>query len=125
MRFAANRRWVEQQFCAHQRHGASTFREPLVPADANADFGVGGVPDLKTGITRREIVFFAVTRAVRDVALTISAEVRAISINDCNAVLQAVTGALIETDGQHHLQLFGDFSEMRHRLIVFQRCGEF
>jgi hypothetical protein len=59
------------------------------------------------------------------VALAISPQVSAIGINDCNAVVQAVTGALIETDGQNNLQLFGDFCEMRHRLVVFQWCGEF
>ena len=54
-RLGADRGRVEQELRAHQRHGARRLREPLVPADADADRPEARRPDAKAGIARAEV----------------------------------------------------------------------
>ena len=55
-----NRGRIKQHFRALQHHAASGFREPLVPADRNADTCVLGLPCAKTGVARAEVELFLV-----------------------------------------------------------------
>src|SRR5690606_8037939 len=82
MRLAADGGGVEQQFGSHQRHAAGSFREPLVPADGYADLRIAGVPDLEAAVAGVEIVLLVVAGAVRDVALAVDAQQRAVGIDD-------------------------------------------
>src|SRR5690606_11116270 len=98
---------VEEDFRALQRHAASSFREPLVPADAHADFRVTGVPHLEAGIARVEVVLLVVARAIRNVAFAINPEVAAVGTDDRYAVETCAACQFVEADRQYDLQLLG------------------
>ncbi|MNQ20819.1 hypothetical protein D3C85_339160 [compost metagenome] len=121
VRLAADRGWVKQNLRALQRHAACGFREPLIPANAHADFCVAGVPHFETGVAGVEVILLVVARAVRNMAFTINPEVAAVGVDDRDAVETRAAGQLIEADRQHHLQLFGDFLEMFDRDVFFHR----
>src|SRR5690606_31677482 len=65
VRLGADGRRIEQDFRALQGHGAGGLREPLVPADADADAARPRLPDLEAGIARREIEFLRIAGSVR------------------------------------------------------------
>src|SRR5690606_10288685 len=92
MRLAADGGRVEQQLGAHQRHAARAFGEPLVPADAHADLGVAGLPDLEAAVARIEVVLLVVAGAIRDVALAVDAEQAAVGVEDRDAVEARAAG---------------------------------
>ncbi|MNE17770.1 hypothetical protein D3C80_1107640 [compost metagenome] len=115
---------VEQDFSAHQRHAAGALREPLVPADADTDFGVTGLPHLEAGIARVEVVLLVVARAIRDMGFTINPEVAAVGVDDRDAVEARAPGQFEVADRQHHLQLFGELLEVRDSGIGFGRGGQ-
>ena len=62
---------VEQQFRALQRHAARGLREPLVPADTDADFRISRIPDLEAGISGRKIELFLIVMIIRDMRLDV------------------------------------------------------
>ena len=81
-RVAADGGRVQQHLGALQRHAPRALREPLVPADADADARVGGVPDAEAGVAGREVVLLLVAAGVGDVALAVDAEERAVGVDD-------------------------------------------
>src|SRR3546814_15392789 len=66
VRLGADGGGVEQDFRAHQHHRAGGFGIPLVPADADADRAVAGLPYLEAGIAGAEIEFLRIARTVGD-----------------------------------------------------------
>lgn len=124
VRLAADGGRVEEDFRAHQRHAARAFREPLIPADADTDAGISGVPDLEAGIARIEVVLLVVAWAVRDMAFPINTEIAAVGIDDGDAVEARAAGALEEADRQHHLQLGSDLLEVLDGRIFCHRGGQ-
>ncbi|MCY1390754.1 hypothetical protein D9M71_55770 [compost metagenome] len=124
MRFATDRGWVEQHFGTQQGHAACALREPLVPADANADFGVMSLPDLEAGIARVEVVLLVVAGAIRDMRLAINPKVTAIGVDDGDAVEARAPSQLEEADRQHDLQLLGELLEARDGRVGFNRGGQ-
>ncbi len=124
MWLAADGGGVEQQFGAHQRHAARGLGEPLVPTDGHADPGVAGVPDLEAGIAGVEVVLLVVAGAVRDVALAVDAQQRAVGIDDGDGVEARAPGLLEEADRQNHRQLLGDLLEMLDRGVVLHAGGQ-
>src|SRR5690606_17494276 len=74
VRLRADGRRIEQDFRALQGHGARRLREPLVPADADADAARPCLPHPEAGIAGREIELLRIARPVRYVALAIVAE---------------------------------------------------
>ena len=124
MRLTADGRRVKEDFRAHQRHAARALGEPLVPADADADFGVGGIPYLEAGIAGVEVVLLVVTRAVGNVAFPINAEVAPIGVDDRDAVEACPSGAFEEADRQDHLEFRGDLLEVRNGGVLVHRAGQ-
>src|SRR5690606_23787533 len=124
MRLAADGGGIEQQFGAHQRHAAGSFREPLVPADGYTDLRIAGVPDLEAAVAGVEVVLLVVAGAVRDVTLAVDAQQRAVGIDDGDGVEAGAPGQLEEADRQHHGQLLGDLLEMQDRRVFLYRGGQ-
>ena len=124
VRLAADGGRVEQQLGTEQRHAARGLGEPLVPADAHADLGVAGIPDLEAGIAWVEVVLLVVAGAIRDVALAVHADVAAVGVEDGDAVEAGTAGTLVEADRQHHLQFAGDFLEVRDGRVLGGRGGQ-
>src|SRR6185369_11038800 len=82
------RRWVEDDFGAAQSQGARAFREVAVIADVDADARIGSVECRVSEIARAKIEFLPKARIdVRDVVLSILAEIFSISIDDCGGVV--------------------------------------
>src|SRR5439155_17990903 len=79
-RMPADGRRVEENFRALQRGQTRRFGIPLVPANADANFGVARLPRAETQIARREIKLFVEQRVVRDVHLAIDAEQRTVGV---------------------------------------------
>lgn len=120
MWLAADGSRVKEDFCTLQRHAARALREPLVPADADADFRVTCLPYLEAGVAWVEVVLFVVAGAVRDVALAVDAQIGAVCVDDRNGVETRTPCQLEEADRQHDLQFFGDLLEMLDRNVGLQ-----
>src|SRR5690606_10907063 len=86
----ADRGRVENQFGTHQRQCARCLREPLIPADADADAAVAGMPDAKTGIARRKELLLLIAGTVGDMRLAVDAEQTAVGVDDGDAVVVRV-----------------------------------
>src|SRR5262245_18132509 len=100
---------VEQDLRPLERHRARSFRKPLVPADGDAGRAEAGRPDFESGVTRREIEFLVIARALGDVRLAIDAHDRAVRIHHYEAVEISVLRALEDRERQHDLELLRDF----------------
>ena len=124
VRLGADGGGVEEDFRTQQRHAACAFGEPLVPADAHADFRVAGLPDPEAGVAGIEVVLLVVTGAVGNMALAIDAQIAAVGVDDRNAVEARAAAVFEEADRQHHLQLGGKLLEMRDRRVLVGRRGE-
>src|SRR6185437_7858968 len=62
--FRTDGRGIEQHVRAQQRHGPRRLRKPLIPADRDAEPGIGAVEYLETGVARREVELLVVARAL-------------------------------------------------------------
>ena len=96
---------------------------PLVPADADADRRVLGVPDLEARIAGAEVVFLLIAGAIRNVALAIEPKDLAIRIGNDDAVVVARTVLLEDRDGDHHLQLARQLLQSEHARMLVGRVG--
>lgn len=124
VRLAADGRRIEQDFGARERHCARAFREPLVPADADADACVGRVPDFETRVARREIVLLGIAGAVGDVRLAVDADGAAVRIEDRDRVELRLARALEEADGQDHAEFACEGREAGEPGVPLVRLGE-
>src|SRR5439155_16389482 len=124
LRLGADRRRIEQQLGALQRHRAGAFREPLVPADADAEPAIGGAQGAKAGIAGIEVAFPLMALAVGNVRLAIEPELPAVGVDHHQRVVVGVVGALEEADRQHNGKLGGDLAEPGQRRVAFDRMGE-
>src|SRR5262249_28735232 len=78
---------VEEDFCTLQCRQSGGLGEPLVPADEDADVGVGGFPDAEAGVAGGEVEFFVIERVVGDVHLAIDAQDRPVGVDDGRGVV--------------------------------------
>ena len=123
-RLAADRGRIEQQFGAHQRHRARAFRKPLVPADADADACMAGIPDAEPGVARAEIGLLLVAGPVGDVGLAVGAEDRSVRVDDRDAVEVGVVGLLEKADRQHHAEFARERPQPPDCGVLIERRGE-
>ena len=100
-RLGADCRREEQQLCAVQDERACGLREPLIPADADADRRIARFPCQEAGIAGREIKFLLIVVVIRDMRFAVDAEQRAVCVNDRFGVEKAAARTLIEADRQH------------------------
>ncbi len=71
VRFGADGSRIKQYFGALQRHDASTFGIPLIPAYADADPRSEHIPYLEPVVAGAEVVFLFVARSVRNMAFAV------------------------------------------------------
>ena len=114
---------VEQHVGAEQGHAAGGLREPLVPADADADGAVPRLPHPEPGVARVEVVLLGVARAVGDVALAVRAERRAVGVDDHDRVVGGPVGPLVHAERQDHFQLGGQLAEVVDGRVAVERAG--
>ena len=103
LRLAADGGGVHQHLRAHQRHDASRFGEPLVPANCNAKFTVFRVPDLETRVAGAEVELLFVARSIGNVALSVYSQNLSVRVDDGNRVVVGLVVSLVEGDGEYHL----------------------
>ncbi|MNM81882.1 hypothetical protein D3C81_938970 [compost metagenome] len=118
LRFGADRRRIEQQLGAHQRHAAGSLRIPLIPTDADANLRVTRLPHFKPGIPRIKIKLLLIPRSVRDMALAVTSEDLAVGVDHGQRVVTGVVLFLIEADRKNHFQLLGHITEMLDRCVL-------
>src|SRR5437867_4944040 len=63
------------------------FGIPLVPANADPDFAVLGVPRLEPKVPGSEIKFLVIERIVRNVHLAVLAEQLTVRVDDCGGIV--------------------------------------
>ena len=107
----------------HQGQTAGRLREPLIPADADADAAKAGIPHLEAGVAGGKVEFFLIVVVVRDVGLAVDAQQGAICVQHCDAVEQLGARLLIEADGQHYAQLLCHRPEVLHCRILCRGGG--
>ena len=95
---------IEQHVCAHQRHAARRLRKPLVPADADAERAVTGLPDAKARVAGREVVLLVVAGTLRDVRLAVDAEHAAVRVDHRQRIEVGVVRPLEDAERQRHLE---------------------
>src|SRR5262249_17821571 len=120
VRLGADRRRVEEDLRAEERHGARALGEPLVPADADADRAVPRLPGSEAGVARAEVELLLVAGAVGDVALPVDAEDATVRVDQGDAVVVGVPGLLEEGDRDHDAELRGEPRELRDRLVALE-----
>ena len=103
LRLAADGGGVHQHLRAHQRHDASRFGEPLVPANRNAKFTVFRVPDLETRVAGAEVELLFVARSIGNVALSVYSQNLSVRVDNGNRVVVGLVVSLVEGDGEYHL----------------------
>ena len=79
--FGADGGGVEEELGALHGETAGGLGEPLVPADAAADFSDGGVEDHEAGVAGAEVEFLFVAGALGDVGLAVDAEHAAVGVH--------------------------------------------
>ena len=121
-RLAADGGGIENQLRAAQCQTPGRLREPLVPADAHADFSIGGVPDPEARVAGGEIEFLLVVVVVGDMGLAVDAQELA-AVQHRHSVIEDVAAALIEADGQHQGELLGDGQEVPHGVVLQRGLG--
>ena len=87
---------VKQYLCALQRREARGFGIPLIPADEDADFRVGGVPGAEAGVAGGEVKLFVEERIVGDVHFAVNAFDAPVGFDDDGGVVIKPGGALFE-----------------------------
>ena len=112
--FGADRGRIEQHLRAHQRHAAGRFRIPLVPADADADRAVAGVPHLEAAIAGAEIIFFLIARPVGDMALAIDAHDLALVVDHGERIIIMLAIALEKAGRDIDAQILGQLAHFLH-----------
>src|SRR5436190_8768188 len=95
----ANRRWIKKNLCSAQRRQARRFRVPLVPADANADPGITGLPGAKSKVSGGKIKLLVKKGVIRNVHLAVFPEIRSVGINDCGGIVVHAGAAPFEEGG--------------------------
>jgi hypothetical protein len=123
VRFATDGRRIEQQLGAQQHHRASTLRIPLVPADAHPDTAESGIPYPEARISRSEVEFFHVSRAVRDVALAVIPEHGAVGVDHGEAVVRRLSGALEVRHGDDHAEFARQRGHARDGRMALEGAG--
>ena len=104
--------WVDEELSAAQRHQASGFGIPLVPADQHADLAVFGIPDGPVAVAGGEVELLFKTGVLRDVGLAIAAEKRAVGImNHGGIVVEAGSAGFEERGDEDDAQFLGQFAE--------------
>src|SRR5207244_9439028 len=86
-RMPADGGWIKQNLRSAQRGQSCRLGIPLVPANADADFSMGGFPRLKSEIARREVKLLVVKRIIGNVHLAIFAKKSSVSIDDGRRVV--------------------------------------
>ena len=113
---------VEQQFSALQRHAARGLREPLVPANTDADFRISRIPDLEAGISGRKIELFLIKMVIRNVGLAILTHDRAVRVNDSHRVERGLADPLVVADRNDDLEITGNGLHLADRRIFLECC---
>src|SRR5690348_14647435 len=98
-------RRIEQRFRAHQRHRARRFRKPLVPADAATEGAETRAPNAKSGVTRREVIFFLITWSRRYVRLSIETQHLAVRIKHRQRIEMRVACPFEKAYREYHAKL--------------------
>src|SRR6185503_6120745 len=103
---------------------ARAFREPLVPADRDADARAARFEHLEPRVAGTEVVLLLVAGPVRYVRLAIHAEIAAVGIQNRDGIEEGVVGLLEEADRQHDAELARNFREMPDGLVVRDRSRD-
>ncbi|MPN38686.1 hypothetical protein SDC9_186211 [bioreactor metagenome] len=113
--------WIEQQVRAQQRHRPRDLREPLIPADADADATYARIKHAKAGVPRRKIKLLLIAVVVRNVRFAIDAEQAAVRVDHRHGVIQAVSVPLEKAHGNHYAEFLRDHLHTQHRRILRNR----
>lgn len=87
---------VEDHLCAAESHEAGGLGVPLIPADEDANFPEGGVPDGPIGIAGGEVEFFFEGGVLGDVRFAVDAEEGAVGGVDGGGVVVEAGAAFLE-----------------------------
>src|SRR5690606_32475579 len=111
---------------ALQRAGAGAFGKPLIPANAKSDAATGGIPNFEAGIARREVEFFLIAAAVRNMRFPVYAELAAIGVDHHNSVIVRIAGTFENADRQYDAQFLGKRGKARdgRMAVQFMCLGE-
>ena len=108
----SDRRWVNQKISAGQGRKSGRFGEPLIPANANANFSDRRFEAAEACVTRREIEFFIKVWIVWDVHLPIDARDTSIIFNhDRSVVKQPGCAAFEQSSHDHDVFFLGNFAQ--------------
>src|ERR1019366_811767 len=122
VRLAADAGRIEEELGAEEHHRARRLGEPLVPTDADADGRELRLPRAKPGVAGAEVELLFVAGAVGDVALAVDAQEVAARVDDRDAVVIGLPGALEERHGNDDPELARDHAHPGHGLVVFDRA---
>ena len=112
---------IKQDVRAEQRHRPRGLREPLIPADADANCAISRPKHAKTRVSGRKIELFLIIMIVRDVRLAIHAKQAAVRVDHRNGVIGAVAIPLIKAHGNHNRTLLCDRLHPQHRRVLRNR----
>src|SRR6185437_9806237 len=90
----------QQQVGPHQGHRPGGLREPLVPADADPDPAVPGVPHAEPGVAGGEVELLLVPRPVGDVGLAVHPA--DVAVVDQGHRVEVHRGGVLEERHRHH-----------------------
>ena len=76
----------------------------MIPADADADPAVTGIPHLEARIAGAEVILLLIAGTVRDMGLAVNAHETAVRIDDGHAVEARLVLSLEKTDRQDNVQ---------------------
>lgn len=96
----------------HESHDASSFGEPLIPADSHSELAVLGIPHLETSVTGVEVELLLVTGTIGDMGLSVHTKNLAVGIDDGNGVVVGLVVLLEERDGEHHREFLSNLLEV-------------
>ena len=110
----ANRSRIEQQLGPLHRGQTSGFGIPLIPANADTDFGVLRLECEEPQIAWGEVEFFVVQRIIRDVHLAVHTGDRTVGIqHNCGIVIQTVCTLFKQRHHDHNMQLLCNLLQRR------------
>ena len=115
---------IAQELGAGQCGQTSSFREPLVPADADTDSPKASRKAAKTEISGSEIELLVIGRIVGDVHLTIVASDFPIGIDHGRRIVVESRGAAFEEAGHNHDIVFCRQFSQRLGRWAWNRLGQ-
>src|SRR5579863_519009 len=127
---AARRRGVKDDARPAKAKSTPTLGEMAVVTDVDPDRTDGGLKDRIAEVARPEVVLLPKPGYLRDVVLSVLAEVGAVGINDKGGVVEDSRHLFfVDRDDEDHVQLFGELAHQlrrragRHRLRVREVLG--